>query len=183
MNGFLTWTVNLLLKLSTKIKFSFIHLRRVTCPCKSSYALGVGHLQEFKVRRSEMVHHSFYLFIFQLCQTMWSGRSHFPFAEKKPFFRFPLFWYLQSVHLLERTSATIWNSGCTSSLILTASPNCWPQLKEWVSLYRKEATWLLVLTVQLESVMLWALYSFAVSKFRNAFSYLVTFPDVKKESY
>lgn len=111
---------------------------------------------------------------------MWSGRSHFPFAEKKPFFRLPLFWYLQSVHLLERTSTAFWNSGCTSSFILTASLKCWPQLKEWVSLYRKDSTWLLLLTVQLESVMLWALYSFAVSKFRNAFSYLVTFPDDKE---
>ena len=183
MNGFLIWTVNPLWKLGTKVEFSLIHLRRVTCLCRSSHVLVVADLQKFKVRRSETVQHSFYLFIFQLCQTVWSGRSHFPFAEKKPFFRLPLFRYLQSVHLLEGTSTTFWNSGCTSSLILTASPNCWPQLKERVGLYWKDTTWLLLLTVQLESVMLWALYSFAVSKFRNAFSYLVTFPDNKKESY
>jgi len=90
----------------------------MTCPCNSSSTLVVEDLQKFEVRRSEVVQHSFYLFIFQLCQTVWSGRSHFPFAEKKPFFRLPLFWHLQSVHLLERTSAALWNSGCTSSLIL-----------------------------------------------------------------
>lgn len=123
-----------------------------------------------------MVQHSIF-FIFQLCQTLWSGRSHFPFAEKKSFFRLPLFWHLQPVHLLERTSATVWNSGCTSSLILTTSPNFWSHLKDWVGLCWKDITWLLLLTVQLESVKLWALYSSVVSKLRNAFSYLVRFPD------
>lgn len=168
-------------KLGTKIKFSSIPLRRLTCPpclfCKCSHALVVGDLRKFKISWSEMVQHTFNFFISQLCQTLWSGRSHFPFAEKKPFFRLPLFWHLQPVHLLERTSAAVWNSGCTSSLILTPSPNCWSHLKEWVGLCCKDTTWLLLLTVQLESVKLWALYSFVVSRLRNAFSYLVRFPD------
>lgn len=177
MNRFLIWTVNATWNLGTKIELNFTISRMITCSCKSSHALVTGDLFKKKNQSKKI-----FLFIFQLCQTMWSGRSHFPFAEKKPFFRLSLFWYLQSVHLLERTSTTFWNSGCTSSLILTASPNCQPRIKEWVSLYYKDFTWLLLLAVQLESVM-WALYSFAVSKLRNASSYLVTFPDDKSESY